>query len=92
MADKPKASASKTLKNLDGKMAVPVSFFFIIKEVVVVQKKKEKKKRGEEGWAGRKQKRGGSFEATLPKSIYSITNPPLGLGSKDSGTLHVSFK
>lgn len=91
MADKPKASASKTLKNLDGKMAVPFSFFFIIKEVVVVQKKK-KKKREEEGWAGRKQKRGGSFEATLPKSIYSITNPPLGLGSKDSGTLHVSFR
>lgn len=59
MADKPKASASKTLKNLDGKMAVPFSFFFIIKEVVVVQKKKRKKKKrgGRMGWEKAKERR-----------------------------------
>lgn len=58
MADKPKASASKTLKNLGGKMAVPFSFFFIIKEVVVVQKKKKKKKRGGRmGWEKAKERR-----------------------------------
>lgn len=43
MADKPKAAARKALKNLDGKMAAPFSFFFMIKEVA-----SGGKKRGEE--------------------------------------------
>lgn len=71
----PQAVASKTLKNSDGKMFLKwlplFSFFFIIKEVFVA-----KKKRGGGGQGESKSKRRGSFEATLPKSIYSITNPP----------------
>lgn len=70
----PQAVASKALKNSDGKMFLKwlplFSFFFIIKEVVV------EKKRGGGGQGEIKSKRRGSFEATLPKSIYSITNPP----------------